>query len=118
MTQKDMFQHPGEILRDRGIQQAIDHADAVEPSWSDMAYEATISFIGSHMRSGDSFTMEYIRLQLTESNMISKPPDARAWGGIMRRLAKAGYIMKDGFIPAESAIAHRCPKQIWRIMAR
>jgi len=40
--------------RDEGIQTAVDHADAVEPKWSDQAF----AFLEAFMRTRDTFTAE------------------------------------------------------------
>jgi hypothetical protein len=87
----------GEAFAVSGMTEAADHADAASPAWSDNAVllgrvyadrikadNPTITFQGAHVR------------QFAESRGLPPPPDARAWGGIIRKLRQAGVIKSVG----------------------
>jgi len=53
--QLDIF--TSQNLRDKGIQQAINHADEVQPLWSEQAYNCLLNYI----RYNDEFMTEDVR---------------------------------------------------------
>lgn len=104
--QIDLFS-TGAELRDKGIKQAIDHADAVHDQWSERAYRFLKQFIETH----DQFTSEDVRLG--SAGVVPDPPDDRAWGGVIGRGKRSGLIKKNGFGYAKDPKAHCRPAQIW-----
>lgn len=40
----------GKVNRDKGMQVALDHAEAVEPGWADMAYSFLVNVFLKHHR--------------------------------------------------------------------
>lgn len=93
--------------RDAGIARAMGHADRVNGDWSERAFVAMRSRLGYMER----FTCEDMREACSE---IQTPPDARAWGGIMLRAARAGFIVQDGWTIARAANVHCSPARVWR----
>lgn len=101
----------GEQLRDEGIKRAIDHADAEQPKWSEHAWW----FLQTYMKTHKTFTTEEVRK--ASEGVIPEPPDARAWGGIIRKAVKEEMIELITYVPAEDPKAHRRPTAKWRRMS-
>lgn len=102
----------GELLRDEGIQRAVEHADAVEVDWSERAYRWLERM--RFRRPGFRFTTEQLRA-FSLFDDIPEPPDARAWGGIAVRAARAGLIEATGeFKKCMSPIGHRRDVRVWK----
>lgn len=109
-TQTELF--PGEYYRDAGIKKAVDHADETEFNWSVQAYSFLLIYIKSH----DNFMCEDIRLKSCEA--VPWPPSARAWGGVIRRAAKAGLIKRIGFKNVKNVKAHCTPATVWETVSK
>jgi hypothetical protein len=75
-------------LRDRGMQQAIDHAGA---EWRELAYAFLIDFIATH----SGFKSEDVS-EASKLSGLPQPPTDRAWGSLYARAARAGLIEKNG----------------------
>jgi len=98
----------GAKLRDRGIDRAVSHADSVEPQWSEQAYQFLLTFL-THNR---EFMAEDVRE--ASIGIVPEPPSNRAWGGVIVRAAKAGYIRKAGFKKVRNSRAHCTPAAVWQ----
>ena len=96
-------------LRDKGIQQAINHADQVKPLWSEQAYNCLLNYI----RYNDEFMTEDVRE--ASKHQLSEPPSARAWGGIIVKAVKCGLIYRKGFRNVSNVKAHRTPATLWAV---
>ena len=90
-VQHDLF----EARRDRdvAIKVAIDHANDVEPRWSDRALVYLEQYI---LLFGEPFRCEQVREWATD-NGLSEPPTTRAWGGVIAGAAKRGIIRRVGY---------------------
>lgn len=93
--------------RDDGIARAAAHADDVDPRWQTRAFRAVAIFARYH----PAFLAEDAR-GMAEREGLPSPPDARAWGAVMRLAARRGVIVADGYGPANSS--NRSPKVKWR----
>lgn len=100
-------------LRDEGMQRAVDHADRVEPNWSNVAEGWVRIYAMDHLE----FMCEEVR-RFAESKGISKPPDKRAWGAVMMRCAKLGIVEKVGLGYAKDPKVHMNPASVWRSRIR
>lgn len=98
-----------EQLKEAGIKQALDHADAEEPGWSDKAYDHLISYIN---KVDEPFQTEQVRA-FAEDRGLPKPPDNRAWGGVIQKAVKRNIIKGIGFAPTKNPISHGRPMVIW-----
>ena len=99
--------------RDAGMAQALDHADAVDPSWSMEAAKLLQRFI---RRSGvDFFTTEQARSWAYDRGLMP-PPDDRAWGALLRSAANLGMIRKRGYTQSEQTQAHMRPVTRWQVV--
>ena len=95
--------------RDKGIQQATDHADAVHDKWSKQAFDQFKIFLTSQV---EPFKMEDFRNEV--SGVLPEPPSLRAFGGIAMRAAKAGLIKRIGYTQVTNIKAHRANCALWQ----
>lgn len=107
MTQTDL-NFRGEDLRDRGMQQAVDHADQVEVGWSDIA----LKFVMYYALNNRTFSGEQVRA--ASRGLVPEPPHLRAWGGVMMKAAKMAIIRKCGYVQVENPNAHKATAALWR----
>ena len=98
----------GEQLRDAGIGLATEHADAVQPKWSQMAYLLLIDYLKDNKR----FMAEDFREYAAAKN-FAMPPHARAWGGVMARAAREYIIIKTSIQPVKNPKAHCANAGVW-----
>jgi len=110
MRQADLFA-PGRALRDAGMQTAVDHADAVHPTWSDRAFASLRAYVAG-TRPGVTFTCEAVR-DYAERRGVPPPPDNRAWGIVMSRGARAGLYRRHGYVPATHPQVHMTTVTAW-----
>ncbi len=108
MNQANLFD--GRALRDDGISRAIQHADAVVPTWSETAFGWFCLYAKHHRE----FITEAAR-QYAEQRGFSTPPDKRAWGAVAVRAARAGIVRANGYAKATDPKVHANPKTLWRI---
>jgi len=100
-----------EILAADGIQRAADHANAEVFCWTDMAGGVSRLYLDG-LQPGAKFTAQDIH----RNNIAAKlpaPPDKRAWGAVMRALAKDGLIRSIGFVKSDSPSGHGHPVSQW-----
>lgn len=74
-----------------GMQRAADHADRVDADWTEQAFAAVVTGVRAQP---EPFTFESLRLRI--EGKVPSPPDARAWGVVVRRAIKTGVIVKTG----------------------
>lgn len=96
--------------RDAGIQAATDHADAVSPKWSDVAY----GYLHNFACTAESFTSEDVRTAAYASEAVPTPPNERAWGGVFMRAARNGVLLRDGYDTARDPKVHCNVVTRWR----
>ncbi len=97
--------------RDKGIQRAIDHANAVEPTWGEVAYRHLTQLV-MDKPSGATLTSEAIR-EFARQQGLCNPPDGRAWGAVLLRSARAGVLKKVGWTISEDPTTHCSPVALW-----
>lgn len=99
----------GRQARDRGMEKARAHADAVVNDWSERAYELLKWFLE---RTKGSFMAEDFRADV--KGLLPEPPTNRAYGSVVLRASREGLIRKVGHGTVKSATAHRCFASIWQ----
>lgn len=97
----------GKELMEQGMARAIAHAEAIEPMWSDTAYQFLLKFAAT----GNEFMAEDVRA--ASQGIVPPPPSMRAWGGIIRRAAKAGLITRIGYKSVINPKAHCALCSVW-----
>jgi hypothetical protein len=107
MTQSE-FDFSGEDLRDRGMQQAVDHADEVKGGWSTLA----LTFVEHYAMNNPTFSGEKVRA--AAAGIVPEPPHLRAWGGVMMKAAKMGMIRKCGYVQVDNPLAHKATAALWK----
>jgi hypothetical protein len=115
--QGDMFPPPlgsdesnalGRELRDEGIVRAEAGAEHFLESWSDRAFGFAVLWIAAR-----STPFQSSELRLAAAAAIPAPPNLRAWGAVMGRLARAELITLVGFEPHLDPKSHRTPASVW-----
>lgn len=94
--------------RDRGIANAVDHADQVHDSWSEKAYSHFVTFVSLQ---SNPFTIEMFREWCKD--FLPAPPSLRAFGAIPMRAARAGLIGKVGTVQVRNVKAHMANAALW-----
>lgn len=103
----------GRDLAREGAQRAVDHAERKHPGWYDQATE----FVRQYALDHHEFMCEAAR-RFAEARGIAPPPDKRAWGSVMTRAARAGYVRKIGFACATDPKVHMNPAGLWKSLLR
>ena len=105
--QLDMFA-AARVRRDTGMQRAVDHADAQEPGWSELAYRFLVRYA---TESDQPFLAENV-IAAARAAGLPEPPDGRAYGAVIQRAHREGVTVKAGF--AAAATSNCSPKVLWR----
>lgn len=110
----DLFNQPeptGEQLKQHGIRQAIEHADNVVESWSIKAYNLFFEYI----KTVEQFKTEDARVYAEEKG-LEIPPTKRAWGAVVLKLARQGYIKRIGIVTVDNPKAHKGFTALWGVV--
>lgn len=108
MKQQELNFNEAARLRDIGIEQAVNHADAVVENWSEMA----MSFLRGFLDTAGEFMTEEVRFAAT--GFVPNPPDERAWGSVIVRARKLGLIVKTGVKCKSDKCCHRGFGSVWK----
>jgi hypothetical protein len=92
------------------IKKSLDHANEVNPSWSDIALKA----LQRYAEGVEDFITEEARRWL--KGVVPDPPDNTAWGGVIVRAKNLGIIepVEGKFRKTEDKVSHNRPCQVWR----
>lgn len=99
----------GNKLREAGMAQAVDHANAVHQDWSEKAFE----FLKVFIKSNPMFMTEDLRY--ASQGIVPSPASQRAWGSIIRRAALEGLIFRSGYGQVKNSKAHRANAGVWKV---
>jgi hypothetical protein len=95
------------------MRRAKEHADRVEPNWSDCA----MGWVRIYALAKEEFICEDVR-RYAEGRGLPLPPDGRAWGSVMMKASRAGLIQAtDRIRNATDPKVHMNPSRIWRSKA-
>lgn len=100
----------GDQLAQRGIEQAVNHADNVINEWSNLAYNFALKYCQTHSK----FMAEDLRN--AADSIVSEPPSKRAWGGIIRKLSFNGIIRSLGTSRVKNVYAHCANANLWEVI--
>lgn len=95
--------------RDKGIKKAVDHADEVHPSWSQIAYGHFRTYVAQQK---GPFLIEEYREWVKD--LIEAPPSLRAFGALTMKAAREGLIRQVGFAKVRNERAHMANVAVWR----
>ena len=98
-----------EELAERGANRAAAHADRVSEGWSKSAM-AFLRLYAACTR--NTFTTETVRRLALYADVLP-PPDARAWGAVVKRAHREGIIEPCGYAKAGKS-GHAGPRTLWR----
>ena len=104
---------PGHLSR-RLLPAGVVTGIVIPHQWSDRAYVFLLDYIKSRDFYNREFMTEDVRV--ASESELPAPPDKRAWGGIVRRAAKAGLIERIGYSHVKNFKAHRTPAAVWRVV--
>lgn len=104
---------PSEAERqtDKGIQTALEKATKDDAAWKDRAYY----HLWKYALNGKEFMIEDARAAIEGAGLIPSPDNARSWGGVVRRLANEGLIVRIGYQSVKNTNAHKTPATLWQI---
>lgn len=98
-------------LKNKGIKQAVNHANQVIPDWSEKAYLFFLEWLDGKP-SGFKFQIEEFR-EVAFSMGMPKPPSLRAFGSITLRAKNAGHIVSIGIKSTKGKTAHHANACVW-----
>lgn len=96
-----------DMLRDKGINEAADHANSEIEQWCNTAFNALLLFLD---KNPVEFLGEDIRMWATN---VPEPPSKRAWGQVILKAARLKLIKKIGYARTTNPLAHRTPATLW-----
>lgn len=108
MEQGEMFDE-GQRLRDQGIKKAAQHAEDEILDWNIKAIDFLFQFAKTHREF--PFSGEMVRNASRDA--VPRPPHLRAWGAVMVRGLKAGWIKQVGYVKVINPKAHRANAALW-----
>lgn len=73
-----------------------------------------IELIRFGLGDGQQFTTEMVR-EYAEQMGLPDPPDKRAWGGVIRRAAMSGLMVKKGWTTSRNPKVHCSPTSLWEV---
>ena len=103
--QDDLFDRTGIAAGLDGAKRALEHAEAVEPEWPEVAFDALVRVYQASPEV--SMTIEQAR----QASGLDSPADQRAWGGVVQRMSRRKIIKRAGYAPAKSS--NGSPKPLW-----
>ncbi len=99
----------GELLRDEGMARATEKAERETLWWKARAYALLREYALKHA----TFASEDV-INWGVKTHFPNPPEARAWGSIVRKAVLAGMLLPAGYVKSKNARAHRRPVQLWQ----
>lgn len=98
-----------------GAARAADHAERVEPGWGDAALDALVRF--AVRANGEPFMVEDVREYAEERCDVPAPPKNCAWGAVVLRAKREGYVVRAGASMTRRGPAHAKLGALWRLAA-
>lgn len=90
-----LFDQPVTAQRDAAMAQVLAHAEQQRPTFSEEAQACILAYLEQHgPTSGEVLTLACKRAGIV-------PPDDRAFGPVLMRLARGGQIVKCGCVPRQ-----------------
>jgi hypothetical protein len=96
--------------RDKGIKQALDHAEHTHNNWVAIAYNFLLKYAVKHK--------EFMTEDVREASIheVPEPPSKRAWGGVIVAAVKSKIIKRKGYKPTKNPKAHGTPASLWEVL--
>lgn len=96
----------GEILKNIGMNQSSSNAESKHPGWMQEA----LGYVRDYP--GKRFLVESVR-RFAERQGLPIPPSKRAWGSVITKAKRLGYVKAIGFRTVSNPKAHRTPATYW-----
>lgn len=96
-----------------GAEVAAGHAERVEPGWKDAALDALVRF--AVRADGASFMVEDVREYAEERCDLPAPPKNCAWGAVVLRAKREGYVVRAGVGTTRRGPAHAKLGAMWKL---
>lgn len=93
-----------------GMLRAIEHADRVEPTWSDRA----TAILHQFAMTNHEFMAEDVRVHAHKVMGLPNPPDPRSWGAVINAAVRQGVIVRDRYELTKIPPAHATPRPVWK----
>jgi len=99
----------GRLNRDAGMKRAIDHANAVERGWEEMAFDFFTNVFLKHHKG--TFMCEDYRAAC--KGVVPDPPSLRAFGHIITKAKRRGLITRVGIRSVKNSRANCALATLW-----
>jgi hypothetical protein len=109
----DLFSE-GEALKLKGISDAAEHAEREHPNWNKDAIHLLQIFC-QFKGLGNTFTAEEFR-EYAEAKKLPEPPSLRAYGSVILKCSRAGFIAHAGYTKVKNPKAHRATASVWKVI--
>lgn len=118
MTEQRDLSELGWQGAERGMKQALDHAERDAPGWGSRAYTALCAYMVAHR--GQDFIAPAVRAWAETEYKLDPPPSTRSWGSVFRSASKRKLIEHS---PARvlnygDATTHTHPCTVWRAVLK
>ena len=100
----------GKELARAGANLALDHANDMRLGWGDDADDQLSAFLRTYPNR--EFLAEEVR-EFAYARGLPKPPNERAWGGVMMRAKAYGLIRWAGTKAVKNRKAHAANAALW-----
>jgi len=104
MKQPELFD--GQELKEQGMKQALDNANAHHEKWGDRALEYLKVFPENR------FMVEDLRFWAYKHG-LPEPPHERAWGGVISKANKQDIVRHDGYQQVKAPGSHQAIASVW-----
>lgn len=101
----------GSILRNKGINKAVLHANSAAPGWTDRALQML------DLYPLQKFMVEEVR-EWAYANGLDEAVNDRAWGGVISKAARCGMVLHIGYRVVKNPNAHATPASYWKRIGR
>lgn len=92
---------------DEGMRRSLERAERETPDWGDLAYR----FLEGYARAHERFAGWMVVKAAANLGDFPTPPNAKAWGAVIQRAARAGVIERVGI--AKDPNRHGNPIPLW-----
>lgn len=107
-AQLDIFEQAA-LLRDKGIENAVNHAEKAQEGWKEQAWNTFCQYLKEVK---DTFQIEDFREWA--QGKLSDPPSLRAFGFLPLKATKLNLIVRAGYAKVKNKKAHLTPSAVWK----
>jgi len=97
----------GRGLRDKGINQALQHTEKLNNGWQEKA----LAFLEEYCKTHHRFSGEMVRIEA--KGIVPEPPSLRTWGAVLLTGSRKGWIRQVGYVHVSNINAHCANAALW-----